>query len=166
MALKDKLPLLRKKASLTQENLALKMNVSRQAISKWESGLSYPDLEKVVQLSQLFDVSTDYLLKEKEILNRTPEILHKTLIDPTPIVRWLMICGGFIGITALWLASKFNPVTITDWNGNYYYGFIGFLRINDLVSVLWFFVALLVVGIIWYLIHNHQEKSKRRAQGG
>ena len=65
MILADKIIKLRKKNSLTQEELADKMNVSRQAVSKWESAQTIPDLDKILQLSTLFGVTTDYLLKDE-----------------------------------------------------------------------------------------------------
>ncbi|KRN00769.1 transcriptional regulator, xre family [Lactobacillus taiwanensis DSM 21401] len=63
MRLGQKITELRKKNNLSQEALAEKMNVSRQAVSKWESDQSIPDIEKIVNLSELFGVTTDYLLK-------------------------------------------------------------------------------------------------------
>lgn len=65
MILANKIINLRKKCAWSQEELAEKMNVSRQSISKWESGQSVPDLDKILKLCQLFGVSTDYLLKEE-----------------------------------------------------------------------------------------------------
>ena len=65
MILADKIIKLRKKNSWSQEELAEKMNVSRQAVSKWESAQTIPDLEKILQLSTLFGVTTDYLLKDE-----------------------------------------------------------------------------------------------------
>ena len=65
MILADKIIRLRKKNGWSQEELADKMNVSRQAVSKWESAQTIPDLEKILQLSTLFGVSTDYLLKDE-----------------------------------------------------------------------------------------------------
>lgn len=65
MILADKIIRLRKKNGWSQEELADKMNVSRQAVSKWESAQSIPDLEKILQLSVLFGVTTDYLLKDE-----------------------------------------------------------------------------------------------------
>lgn len=65
MIFADKLIQLRKKAGWSQEELAEQMNVTRQSVSKWEGAQSVPDLEKIVRLSQLFDVSTDYLLKDE-----------------------------------------------------------------------------------------------------
>ncbi len=65
MIFADKLTLLRKKAGWSQEELAEQMDVSRQSVSKWEGAQSIPDLEKMVRLSELFGVSTDYLLKDE-----------------------------------------------------------------------------------------------------
>ena len=64
MILADKIINLRKKNGWSQEELAEKMNVSRQAVSKWEGAQSVPDLNKILLLSQIFGVSTDYLLKD------------------------------------------------------------------------------------------------------
>lgn len=65
MILADKIINLRKKAYLSQEELAEKLGVSRQAISKWESAQSIPDLDKIIALSKLFSVTTDFLLKDE-----------------------------------------------------------------------------------------------------
>lgn len=64
MILADKIILLRKKSGWSQEELAEKLNVSRQSISKWEGAQSVPGMEKILQLSEIFGVSTDYLLKD------------------------------------------------------------------------------------------------------
>ena len=65
MIFADKLILLRKKAGWSQEELAEQMNVTRQSVSKWEGAQSVPDLDKMIRLSELFGVSTDYLLKDE-----------------------------------------------------------------------------------------------------
>lgn len=65
MILADKIIELRKKAGLSQEELAEKMGVSRQSVSKWEGALSIPDLDKILLMSEIFGVSTDYLLKDE-----------------------------------------------------------------------------------------------------
>ncbi len=64
MILADKIMTLRKKNGWSQEELAEKMNVSRQSVSKWEGAQSVPDLDKILLLGQIFGVSTDYLLKD------------------------------------------------------------------------------------------------------
>ena len=65
MILADKIIRLRKKNGWSQEELAEKMNVSRQAVSKWEGAQTIPDLEKILMLGDLFGVTTDYLLKDE-----------------------------------------------------------------------------------------------------
>ena len=80
MILADKIIRLRKKNGWSQEELANKMNVSRQAVSKWEGSQTIPDLEKILQLSVLFGVTTDYLLKD-EI--QTEELTNDTSTDIT-----------------------------------------------------------------------------------
>lgn len=60
----EKIIELRKRNGYSQEELAEKLDVSRQSVSKWELNASTPDLERIVQMSELFHVSTDYLLKE------------------------------------------------------------------------------------------------------
>ncbi len=65
MIFADKIIRLRKKNGWSQEELADKMNISRQAVSKWESARTIPDLEKILQLAGLFGVTTDYLLKDE-----------------------------------------------------------------------------------------------------
>ncbi len=59
MIFADKVVQLRKKSGWSQEELAEKLNVTRQSVSKWEGAQSIPDLEKILQLAQIFGVSTD-----------------------------------------------------------------------------------------------------------
>ena len=76
MILADKIIEERKKNGWSQEELANKLGVSRQAVSKWESAGSIPDLQRILQMSELFGVTTDYLLKdeiEEEPLNEYTE---------------------------------------------------------------------------------------------
>ena len=67
MDFSEKLLTLRKAKNLTQEELAEKLNVSRQSVSKWESGQAVPELDKIVAISTVFDVTTDYLLKSSGV---------------------------------------------------------------------------------------------------
>lgn len=66
MNLGEKISRLRKEKGLSQEALAEKLGTSRQAVSKWENDQGYPETEKLLQLSNIFEVSTDYLLKEEK----------------------------------------------------------------------------------------------------
>ena len=65
MILADKIISLRKKNGWSQEQLAEQLHISRQSVSKWESGASIPDLDKILKMSAIFGVSTDYLLKDE-----------------------------------------------------------------------------------------------------
>lgn len=65
MILADKIMTLRKKSGWSQEELAEQLGVTRQSVSKWEGAQSVPDMDKILQLSRLFGVTTDYLLKDE-----------------------------------------------------------------------------------------------------
>ena len=65
MILADKITALRKKAGWSQEELTEQLGVTRQSVSKWEGAQSVPDMDKVVQMSRLFSVTTDFLLKDE-----------------------------------------------------------------------------------------------------
>ena len=65
MILGEKIAALRKQNNWSQEDLAEQLQISRQSVSKWESGASIPDLDRIVKMSALFGVSTDYLLKDE-----------------------------------------------------------------------------------------------------
>ena len=65
MILSEKIMMLRKQQGWSQEELAAKLGISRQSVSKWESATAIPDLDKILKLSSLFSVSTDYLLKDE-----------------------------------------------------------------------------------------------------
>ena len=70
MILSEKIIMLRKKYGWSQEELAERLDISRQSVSKWESGASIPDLERIVSMSQLFGVTTDYLLNGRDGIHR------------------------------------------------------------------------------------------------
>lgn len=78
MTIADRIQSLRKSKGMSQEELADAVGVSRQAVSKWESEQATPDLDKVIIMSDIFEVTTDYLLKGIEPI-RTDD--HKTMAD-------------------------------------------------------------------------------------
>ena len=116
MILADKIILQRKRAGWSQEELAERMNVSRQAVSKWESAQSSPDLEKLVQLSELFGVTTDELLKDDAPLPETlpaaqEDCLHRVTMSEAEDflaakekTSWRIALGAFLCIV--------SPVTL------------------------------------------------------
>lgn len=100
MTLGEKLQTLRQQKGLSQEQLAERLEVSRQSVSKWESGQSRPDMDKLVVLAELFGVSTDYLLKEdgeapKPSKGRwVPAVLTAALVVALVAAVWLGIRAG------------------------------------------------------------------------
>lgn len=100
MTIADRIQALRKAKGISQEELADKIGVSRQAVSKWESEQSMPDLEKVVFLSEFFDVTTDYLLRgiETEKIVAAPR-LHGNIF--VMIATALNLLGLFLAC-AVW----------------------------------------------------------------
>lgn len=79
MTLGDKLSKLRKENNYTQEQLADILKVSRQAISKWESNVTYPETDKLIRMSELFECSLDYLLKNAEEDEHKNQSIHGIL---------------------------------------------------------------------------------------
>lgn len=97
MTFADKILALRKNNGMTQEELAEKLNVSRQAISRWEMGTAQPDVENVLQISKLFSVTTDYLIDDSrnaEETVRTENTNAKMEDKKVKYSGWLII--GFV----------------------------------------------------------------------
>ena len=90
----EKLKKLRKARGLSQEQLADELQVSRQAISKWELGESTPDTDNLVALSDYFGVSIDYLLRDKEVSDVFEKV---TVREVQPIVSSGCLKKGVIG---------------------------------------------------------------------
>jgi transcriptional regulator with XRE-family HTH domain len=102
MNMADRIQYLRKVKGISQEELADKVGVSRQAVSKWESEQSSPDLEKVITMSEYFEVTTDYILKGIEPVadenKKSVEITSKILyIASTAFIAIGLLCafGGW-----------------------------------------------------------------------
>ena len=116
MNIAEKISRLRRQRGWSQEELAERMNVSRQAVSKWESTQSSPDLEKLVQLSELFGVTTDELLKDDAPLPETlpaaqEDCLHRVTMSEAEDflaakekTSWRIALGAFLCIV--------SPVTL------------------------------------------------------
>jgi len=88
---------LRRKNSMSQEDLAEKMNVSRQSISKWESSQSVPEVEKIIQLSNILNVSTDWILKGENSKKQTSQSNKNNLKSVQTVSTALNYTGFVIG---------------------------------------------------------------------
>lgn len=112
MTLCEKLTQARKAAGLTQADVAARLDVSRQAVSRWESGQSKPSTEKLLELARIYDVSLDWLcsdssdagelVQEKKLDERDPMCNNELPAEDKPkkLKKWVIIivhCGNYSG---------------------------------------------------------------------
>lgn len=99
MKLEEKLVVLRKEQGLTQMEIAEKIDVSRQAISKWESGSAVPSIENLKHICELYGVSVDYLLYDNSTPQGRQEVIEKKLYErkwKRKLKKWLLIIACII----------------------------------------------------------------------
>lgn len=145
MTMGEKLLKLRKARQWSQEELAEKIGVTRQAVSRWESGSAKPDAEKIIALCDLFGVSADYLLREEyagetqSVTQMSAQVQEKRSngVTGVQILGALLLILGVVVLLVLVLMSIENP----HWyhtGSRTYKGLAGFLLGNRLV---WLMVA-------------------------
>lgn len=151
MKFNEKIALLRKQKGMTQEALAFKLGISRQSVSKWETGECEPDLSKLKEIASMFEVSIDYLLNdnyedEVDKGDKTDgyNVYNNYHIEKNP---WLLITiVSLIVLLVTFIMSYFVKVDI-DTNHS---GFLGFLETwtveSSIVKV--FMVASIIFGVI------------------
>lgn len=165
MTFGEKLQQLRKQHHLSQEKLAEQLNVSRQAISKWEMG-AMPDLDNVIRISRIFDCSLDYLLKD-ELDSESRESQKKAPVKPETICIWVSAVLTLL-MTVLWLLSKFVKVGIYRQDmatGKWYTGFAGFIsyyRLEGLVFLLAFLLVLCLSLRVYIQLFVRKRKENRK----
>lgn len=108
--LSEKLYQLRKKSGLSQEQLAEQLNVSRQAISKWESGSAFPESEKLIIISNYFGVSVDYLLKD-EVEEDVKTANNEAGKNPKMSAGLIVCIAGIVSMVLWGLFFIFRPET-------------------------------------------------------
>ena len=140
MNIGEKIYQLRKKKNLSQEDLASVLNVSRQTISKWETGDSNPDLDKIVPLCNFFDISTDEFLKGKDIVYERKLTNEKKKNKALTFSLCLIIFAVMIILTIL-----LEEIEVSD-------GVIG--------SIIMFGITLIGVLLIYYFVSTPKEKKK------
>ena len=153
MKLSKKLYSLRKKNGLSQEQLAEQLNVSRQAISKWESGASIPESEKLIAISAYFNVSVDFLVKDAiEVCNAVETAPRTTRTDATVRHIGLGLCIlGFIFLIVGGIIMLANPSASDTIAGS------SVITIDGCCILFILCFALIAVGVILLL-----KKQNRR----
>lgn len=175
MKLSDKILSLRKQNGLSQEELAEKLNVSRQAISRWEVGSAQPDASNVLQLSKLFGVTTDYLLNDDyESDHDVPAVKHTETIANRKIKKIIALCVcafGLFGNFVIYILSRIIEVVvpyITYENGQKWYTWNGavtgrsywyFIQQYDLEFLSVLFWGLFLVGLIYVFVGSEKMKE-------
>lgn len=175
MKLSEKIVQLRKSQGLSQEELAEKLNLSRQAVSRWESGTAQPDAGNLWQLSRLFGVTADYLLDEEQESPKVPAAApakpHRT--NGKEIAGGCMAMLGFWGNVIIYIASRFVEVMIphkvwsTDrstwqyrWDSNVTgHSWKYFVQKYDLEWLVAALTVLLIVGVV-LLVRERKKKLR------
>lgn len=106
MSFPEKLRALRKEKGFSQEGLAELLNVSRQSVSKWESGQTYPEIDKLIILSEIFHVTLDYLVNDKNTMS-VDNADNECKKDDEEKDEWLIVGGFVIGISIGLISGNF-----------------------------------------------------------
>jgi transcriptional regulator with XRE-family HTH domain len=162
--LNEKILTLRKKQGLSQEELAEKLNVSRQAVSRWEVGSAQPDASNILQLSKLFGVTADYLLNDEYESDRDVPIVRRTERRSKENLQKIAgICLGAFGLLGnfvMYIISRLVPVMVPiviwengkrmyHWNSTHTdYSYRYFVKEYNLEFLTILFWLLLAVGLM------------------
>lgn len=175
MSFGETLQKLRKQKGWSQEELAERLELTRQTVSKWELEQSTPDLDYIVALCDLFQVSADYLIRGKEyaaegqetVPAKNEEITNRTS-DMKPTVIWVIMgsvllllgLGGVIGFMGL---AAVSPPATADINGFIFTGLLGFLICYDAVPYFILCALLVLAGAALYALAliKHYRRKKR-----
>lgn len=167
MILAEKITEERKKNGWSQEEMAEKLSVSRQAVSKWESAQSTPDLQKVLRLAEIFGVSTDYLLKDElksetgtEILEYAAEessVRSVSMEEANAFMEWRRKTGPTLaGAVALCIISPALLIFLAGLSDSHIGNISENMATGAGISVLLLLVAAAVVIFVSYSIHGQQ----------
>jgi len=143
MTMAERLQRLRKEHHFSQEQLAEKLQVSRQAVSKWENGQTAPDLNNIIAMSNLYEVTTDYILIGKE---RSPKENREK--DRKRKSGMICLGGGIILTLLLPLFAKMYQEWMFVTEGSSYTNFLYYLKEFPMLGVTVLAVAGIVIGII------------------
>lgn len=137
MKFNENLKYLRKEANLTQEQFAEKLNVSRQAVTKWESGQSYPDIQNLKEMADMFNVTMDALVGD--IGSKKESVINKKIND----------VGYFIFAMIILLAISISSISES----------IGFITGNEDGKI----ISYIILGIVGFLLMIYLLKKYLRS---
>lgn len=137
MKFNENLKYLRKEANLTQEQFAEKLNVSRQAVTKWESGQSYPDIQNLKEMADMFNVTMDALVGD--IGSKKESVINKKIND----------VGYFIFAMIILLAISISSISES----------IGFITGNEDSKI----ISYIILGIVGFLLTIYLLKKYLRS---
>ncbi|PWM43662.1 MAG: XRE family transcriptional regulator [Clostridia bacterium] len=173
MTFGEKLQKLRKVKGWTQEELAQKITVSRQALSKWELGAAIPDTENVLQISKLFGVSTDYLLNDEyESDSDIPAVkVESSILTQKYTGKIHAIIGGIISVISavgLLIIGILSSKAVVNYpeTEKYTTSKHGLEALFELYNIEWLFVLCIILFFIGLLIafypklRSHRTKKK------
>ena len=157
MEFHKKLQNLRKQKGITQEELAAALFVSRTAISKWESGRGYPNIDSLKALSCFFEVSIDALLSGEELLTLAQEDTRKNTAHVRDLVFGLLDCGSvlffFLPFFGQTLNGSVQAVSLLSLTG-----IAGYLKSGYFV----FTAAMAILGVLTLALQNWQNTFWRK----
>lgn len=165
MTLGAKLQKLRKARAWTQEQLAEKIGVSRQSLSKWESDGALPDTANIILLADLFGVTTDYLLRDAAPADAfAPAAPQAAQCPPAQkagppallLLGAMLLALGILGWLALQIAQAANPCYYSI-DGREYTGLQGYIRTYHLQAPYYASLAALAIGAFMLLYHALQR---------
>ncbi len=159
----EKLQTLRRAKGLSQEQLAEALGVTRQAVSKWELNASLPDVEKLLVLSDLFQVSTDYLLKESMV---TPPAPAQNFVPPPRrsvnirlLVGAILTGASSLALFVVWVLSRVYPATSVNHNPMEGYTQVWTGNIRLLVGAILTGASSLALFVVWVLSRVYPATS-------
>ena len=175
MTIGEKILNMRKARGWSQEDLAERVGVSRQAVSRWEADSAKPDADRIIAICDLFGVSADYLLRDMEVEDRTvtnsPAEQKKA---EKPWASWAMTAFGAVTLFILGILASVNriymPSTIEQSvDGGYvvisaghYTGFGYYLQDNGLLWLAWMAALAFLIGGGMLLRLKYREWKKKQ----
>lgn len=164
MTFGEKLQKLRKAQGLSQEELAGRLSVTRQTISKWELDQSTPELALLAQISDIFGITTDYLIKD------APAEAASAAQDPSakkPAARLalfiILLCIGGLTAAVIWILSlSAGQCEVISASGNVMFrGFMGYLVCKNADVVFFLSIIAAAIGLIGLLTLIAKEKPPK-----